>query len=224
MAQAKKVYTNALLGPFTFGHVHLSSPDTQGTYADSKYKVDGIDKPGSKAMKAAEAKVLEAIKACGLQPKGINLPIKKETEKNAEGKKVETGNLFIRAKSKKAPLIVDIKGQPIPDKVLRNMKIGAGSVGLIEGYLTDYETTDRVRNADGEIETTTVKGISFTLTGIQLLKYVKSTGGSSFGAYEGYEGEGFVYDGVEDEDSNTSGGLDIGDDDDGDNDEGGLDI
>lgn len=226
MAKAKKVYTNAILGPFVFAHVHLSSPDTQGQYADNKYKVDGVGDPGSDVMKAAEAKILEAIKACGLKPKGLNTPLKKQTEKDASGKKVDTGKLFIRAKSNRAPVIVDASGNPIPAKALKKLKIGAGSEGLIEGYFTDYETTERVKNAaTGEVEVETIKGISFTLTGIQLLKYVKAQSQGGFGAYNG---GGFVYDGDDDDDEdegdNSSGGLDIGDDSDDDDDEGGLDI
>lgn len=228
MAKAKKVYTNAILGPFVFAHAHLSSPDTQGQYADNKYKVDGVAAPGSDVMKAAEAKILEAIKACGLKPKGLNTPLKKQTEK-VDGKKTETGQLFIRAKSNRAPVIVDARGEPIPAKALKSMKIGAGSEGRIEGYFTDYETTERVRNADGEVEVITIKGISFTLTGIQLLKYVKAQSQGGFGAYG--DGGGFVYDGADEDDDddasdNSSGGLDIGDDDDDadEGDEGGLDI
>jgi hypothetical protein len=229
MAKTKKVYTNALLGPFTFAHVHLSSPDTEGTYADNKYKVDGIGDPDGKAMAKAQSVLKEAIKACGLTPKGLNLPIKKETSKDKDtGKKSETGKLFIRSKSKQAPAIVDIKGNPIPAKALKGMKIGAGSEGLIEGYFTDYETTERVKDKEtGEVEVVTIKGMSFTLTGIQLLKYVKGGGrGSNFGAYEGegYEG-GFTYEGGDDDED---GGLDLasddGDEQDADDDEGGLDI
>jgi hypothetical protein len=227
MAKAKKACTDAILGPFVFSFCHLSSPDTEGTFADNKYKVDGVGDPEGKAMAAAKAKLEEAIAACGLKAKGLNLPIKKQTSKNQDtGKKEETGKLFLRAKATRAPVIVDANGQPIPAKALRKMNIGSGSEGLIEGYFTDYETTERVKDKDtGEVEVVTIKGISFTLKGIQLIKYVK--GGGEAGNFGAYEGGGFSYEADDEddddtEDKNTSGGLDLSSDDDGD--EGGLDI
>lgn len=224
-AKSKKTYVDAILGPFVFSHVHLSSPDTEGQYADNKFKVDGVGDPKSKAIAEAEAVIKDVLKKVGLPAKGTNIPLKRQTEKNDAGKKVETGKLFLRAKSNRSPVIVDAKGEPIPAKALKKMKIGAGSEGLIDGYFTDYETTEKVRNEDGELETVTVKGVSFTLKGIQLIKYVKGGGGSRFGSYEG--GEGFTYEGGDDDDED---GLDYGSDDDGDRsgadegDEGGLDI
>lgn len=222
MAKKPRIY--ATLGPFVFAYPHITSPDTEGKFADNKYKVDAVGDPKSKGMTAAQDIVASALKEFGLPKKGTNIPIKRETEKNDAGKKVETGKLVLKAKSQYAPTIVDIKGNPIPEKALRNLKIGAGSEGLIEGFFAPYTTTDRIRNADGEIETVETQGINFTLTGVQVLKVVKGgSGGTSFGAYEGYEGDGFVYDGDDaDEDDNTSGGLDIGSDDE--DDEGGLDI
>lgn len=227
-AKTKKIYTDAILGPFVFSHVHLSSPDTEGQFADNKFKVDGVADPKTKAIAETEAVLKDVLKKVGLPAKGTNLPLKKQTEK-VDGKKVETGKLFLRAKSNRAPVIVDASGKPIPANALKKMKIGAGSEGRIEGYFTDYETTERVRNADGEVEVITIKGVSFTLTGIQLLKLVQGGGGASrFGAYEGYEG-GFTYEGGDDADGDD--GLDLASDDGddrGDNaadgDEGGLDI
>jgi hypothetical protein len=51
---------------------------------------------------------------------------------------------------------------------LRKMKIGAGSTGLLQGYFEAYEMQVKER-IDGEMVTTAVPGISFTLTGVQLL-------------------------------------------------------
>ncbi|MFC6622023.1 ssDNA-binding protein [Novosphingobium panipatense] len=224
-AKPKKTYVDAILGPFVFSHVHLSSPDTEGQFADNKYKVDGVADPKSKAIAEVEATLKDVLKKVGLPAKGTNLPLKKQMEK-VDGKKQETGKLFLRAKSNRAPLIVDASGKPIPKEALKKMKIGAGSEGRIEGYFTDYETTERVRNADGEVEVITIKGVSFTLTGIQLLKLVNGGGGSRFGAYEGYEG-GFTYSGDDGDEDALDLSADDGDDrdaGDADGDEGGLDI
>lgn len=218
---AKQPRKYATLGPFVFAHPHITSPDTEGKFADGKYKVDGVADPKSKPMADAQAVLTDAVKEFGLPKKGIQLPIKKEIDKDAAGKKVETGKFVLRTKSKFAPAVVDAAGNPIPEKSLKNMKIGAGSEGRLEGYFAPYTSSEKVRNADGDLEVVETQGVNFTLTGVQLLKLVKgSTGGSSFGAYEG---GGFTYEaGDDDEDSNTSGGLDIGADDD--DDEGGLDI
>lgn len=219
MAKKPRIY--ATMGPFVFAFPHITSPDTEGKFADNKYKVDAVGEPKSKGMTKAQEAVADALKQFGLPKKGTNIPIKRETEKGEDGKKTETGKLVLKAKSQYAPAIVDAKGQPIPAKVLKNLKIGAGSEGLIEGYFQEYETSEKVRNADGELETVTVRGINFTLTGVQLIKVVKGGGGgSSFGAYEG---GGFTCEDAGDEDGDE--GLDIGSDgDEPDGDEGGLDI
>src|SRR3546814_1635590 len=39
---AKKPRIQATVGPFTFAYPHLTAPDSEGTYADNKYKVDGV--------------------------------------------------------------------------------------------------------------------------------------------------------------------------------------
>lgn len=219
MAKKPRIY--GTFGPFVFAYPHITSPDTEGTYADNKYKVDALGNPASDGMVAAQAACADALKTFGLPKKGTNLPIKREQAKNDAGKKEDTGKLLFRSKSQYAPTVVDASGNPIEGKVLKKLKIGAGSEGLIEGYFSPYETTEKVRNADGELETITVVGISFTLTGVQLIKLVKGgTGGSSFGAYAG--GGFSASDMLSDDDDDDTGGTDEGGDDV--DDDGGLDI
>jgi len=221
MAKKPRIY--GTFGPFVFAYPHITSPDTEGTYADGKYKVDAIGDPASDGMVKAQAMCAEALKTFGLPKKGTNLPIKRETTKNEAGKKEETGKLFLRSKSQYAPAVVDAQGNPIDAKLLKKMKIGAGSEGLIEGYFSPYETTERVKDKEtGEVETVTTVGISFTLTGVQLIKLVKGgTGGSSFGAYSGggFSAADMVGDDDDDDDgaAGDAGGDDVDDD-------GGLDI
>src|SRR3546814_7032069 len=116
--------------------------------------------------------------------KDAQLPLKKQTEKDEEGKKVPTGKLVFRTKSQYAPVIADVTGKPIPEKQLKSLKIGAGSEGLIQGYFSDYVMTVKER-VDGEMVTSEVPGLSFTLTGVEIIKLVKGGGGAEFGAYEG---------------------------------------
>ena len=211
------------MGPFVFSFPYITAPDTEGKFADGKYKVDAVGAPGSPGIAAAEDHIKKALKEFGLPTKGTGLPLKKEIDKGQDGKKVETGKLILRAKSKFAPAVVDANAQPIPDKALAKMKISGGSEGFIEGYFAPYESTEKVRNADGELETVTVRGVNFTLTGVQLTKLVKAgVGGSSFAA----QGSGgFSYQGTASDEDDGDSGLDYGSSDEPDEgDEGGLDI
>src|SRR3546814_9771340 len=72
----------------------------------------------------------------------------------------------------------------------------SGSEGLIQGYFSDYVMTVKER-VDGEMVTSEVPGLSFTLTGVQIIKLVKGGGGAEFGAYEG---GGFTYEGGDSDD------------------------
>jgi hypothetical protein len=184
MATQKRI--PGTFGPFTFAHPHLTSPDSEGKFADDKYKVDGVGDPGGPAIKAVKAALQAAAKELGVKiVKGeTNLPLVAEKAKDDSGKKVPTGQQLLRGKSKFAPAIVDASGKPIPDKKLAKLKIGAGSTGLIQGYFGSYSMTVKER-VDGEMTTTEVEGISFTLTGIQLLSVSAGNSGASFGAYEG---------------------------------------
>src|SRR3546814_1521768 len=51
---AKKPRIQATVGPFTFAYPHLTAPDSEGTYADNKYKVDGVVDPTSPPGKAVQ--------------------------------------------------------------------------------------------------------------------------------------------------------------------------
>lgn len=221
---AKSPRVKATVGPFTFAYPHLTSPDTEGKFADNKYKVDGIEAPTSDAMKRAKKVVASAAKELGV-PTDATLPLAKETEKAESGKREPTGNLRFRTKSQFAPAIVDASGKPIPDKVLAKLNIGPGSEGLIQGYFQAYELTVTER-VNGEKVTTKEPGMSFTLTGIQLLKLVK--GGSSQADFAAYEGGGFTLDTADladdDDDADDDDGLAAGLDEDADSDDGGLDI
>lgn len=193
----KKLRIPGTFGPFTFAYPHLTSPDSVGTYADDKYKVDGVAGANSAEIKAVKAAVVAAAKKIGItiEKDVTNLPLADEKAKNDAGKKEATGNRLLRAKSQFAPAIVDATGKPIPDAKLAKLKIGAGSTGLIQGYFGGYSMTAKER-VNGKMTEIEVEGISFTLTGIQLLSVSAGNNGATFGAYEG-------------------GGYTVGDDDDG---------
>lgn len=220
MAKSKRT-APVTVGPFVFAYPHLTSPDTEGQYADNKYKVDGIGDPNQGPMKAAKAAVIAALKELGVPAKGSQTPLKAETSKNQDtGKREATGNHQFRCKSQYAPVITDASGTPIPAKALAKMKIGAGSEGLLQGYFSDYVMTAKER-VDGELVEVKIPGISFTLTGVQLIKCV--AGGGASASFAAYEGGGFTYEGAADADEDD---LDVPADGDAasDDDDGGLDI
>lgn len=210
---AKKPRIKATLGPFVLAYPYLTTPDTEGKYADNKYKTDAVeDAAYPKAIVQAKAALTDAAKQLGVNLKDVgpdNLPVKKEMEKDPNGgkKKVPTGKLLVRSKSQFAPAIVDAKGEPVAEKVLKNLKIGPGTIARLQGYFQDYEIK-------GE------PGISFTLTGVQIIKLVQGgTGSADFDAYEDEDG-GWSPDEAEggwepsddssdDQDSGDEGGLDI---------------
>src|SRR3546814_7401102 len=83
---AKKPRIQATVGPFTFAYPHLTAPDSEGTYADNKYKVDGVVDPTSPAGKAVQAEVSKALKALGLG-KDAQLPLKKQTARTKRARR-----------------------------------------------------------------------------------------------------------------------------------------
>ena len=217
----KKLRVPGTFGPFTFAYPHLTSPDSVGTFADDKYKVDGVADANSPEIKALKAAVIAAAKKIGItiEKDVTNLPISDETAKNDAGKKVPTGKRLLRAKSKFAPAIVDANGTPIPDKKLAKLKIGAGSTGLIQGYFGGYSMTAKER-VNGKMTEIEVEGISFTLTGIQLLSVSAGNSGATFGAYAG---GGYTPDADDDGPDMDDGPEERGSDPE-DEDDGGLDI
>jgi hypothetical protein len=220
MAKAPRI--PATVGPFVFAYPHLTSPDSEGKFADNKYKVDGICQPGSRGAKSAEAAVKDALKQLGITPKGAEIPLKKETAKNEKGKREPTGSLMFRCKSQYAPGIADASGKPIPAKALKTLKIGAGSEGLLQGYFSSYTRTEKIKDADGNVEEVETPGISFTLQGVQLIKLVKG-GGAGEANFAAYDGGGFSYEGGDEDDGDID--LNMADDSsDDEGDLGGLDI
>jgi hypothetical protein len=184
----KRPTLNAVFGPLVLSYPHLNAPDDK--FGEDYYKADGVEEPNSPAMKKAKAILADACKQFGLDPKDTKLPLVKETQKDPnapEGtrkpKRVETGKLLLKSKTKRAPLLVDARAKPIdPSKV----EIGGGTVAYLEGFLSPYE----MKGEDG---------ISFTLTGVQVVKLVQRGGTSSFKALDDEDAYSFGDDDAGDE-------------------------
>jgi hypothetical protein len=185
----------ATIGPLVAAYPHLTAPDTQGRFADNKYKTDLIGAPTLPAMKAAVAEMNAAKKVLGVA-KGDRTPISKQTAKDAEGKKVETGSYVFKTKSGYAPTVSDINGRPIPAKVLKTLKIGAGSTVRVKGFFAAYSGAN--------------SGMNFTLTDVQVIK-LESGNGAGFEAYKSED----IEDGFRIEDLVADASDDASDDDDG---------
>ncbi|TFU06141.1 DUF2815 family protein [Polymorphobacter arshaanensis] len=162
MASAKIKFTTPVL---TVSYPNYNSPDTDGQYADGKFKGKCSGPLTDPKVAAFKAQVLEAAKELGVAKKGNTMPLTALKDDNDE----LTGYVQINAKSKFAPAIVDARGKPVnPAKV----KIGTGSTIRVQGFFEAYQ--------DG-------KGMSARLTGVQIVNLVEPNDQSSadFDAVEG---------------------------------------
>src|SRR3546814_4437319 len=105
---AKKPRIQATVGPFTFAYPHLTAPDSEGTYADNKYKVDGVVDPTSPAGKAVQAEVSKALKALGLG-KDAQLPRSEEHTSELQSlMRISYAVFCLKKKNKKTIMIRQI--------------------------------------------------------------------------------------------------------------------
>lgn len=188
---AKTPTINATFGPFTLSFPCITKPDEKY----GVYTANGVDDPNSAAMKKAKDVIADAIKKFGL-PDTAKLPLSKEMTKDPNApagtrkpKKIATGKLIMKSKSKRPPSIYDSRGREINPA---GLDIRGGSKARIQGYLKPYEMTEKVKVGD-EIEEITVLGMSFTLTGVQIIS-LASGGSSGFDAYEDDDGAGWTMD------------------------------
>ncbi|MBB3910114.1 DUF2815 family protein [Sphingomonas desiccabilis] len=207
---AKRPTIDATFGPLILSFPCLNEPDEKYNV----YTANGVEDPNSAAMKKAKAILADALKKFDLDPEEAKLPLVREMQKDPnapEGarkpKKVATGKLVLKSKSQRPPTLFDAAGKEIDPSTV---SVGGGTKALVQGFLAPYDMNGN-------------EGISFTLTGVQIID-LKEKGGrkASFGAYEG---GGFTQDSA----SSAGADLNLGDDsddssDDATDDAGGLDI
>lgn len=162
----------------TLAYSYIHTPDTEGQYADGKFKAtlvfDGdapIDTIREKAIDAAVAKNPK------LKRDKVNVLIKDGDDiEDKEGNPKYPGKFVLTAKSKYAPQVVDSARKALPDSV----KLGAGDVvkAIIEAVPSDVP----------------IKGsVAFRLMGIQLITK-NSSGGNGHdysGMFDIEDSEGF---------------------------------
>lgn len=188
MAAAKKTYTKTVVGAGSAAFVHLAEPDTEGEYADNKYKITLlIDKDSPEAERfeklCKKAGADEFPKA-----KSVKLPLRDGDEKEQEH---FHGKYMLTAKTKKQPTTVDGKKQKVPADLIKPGDIVKVSVTLNPCKVSGKPT------------------VALWLNGVQLIEKVNN----GFDAADDFdEEEGFEYEG----DSSSSGSSDDQSDDSGD--------
>jgi hypothetical protein len=189
----QKQETVKFVSPFGIARFpKLNKPDTDGDYADGKFKtalvledadVDGV----RKEMEAAAAKLLPDVPL-----DEVALPLKEifDKDKVDRSKKTSVGFGF-QAKTKKRPLIIDSKKTRLPEGTI----VGGGSVIRIGGALAAYEkSAEQIVVTDGKRtkEKVTEYGLTLYLNSVQVKTLSQGGGqsdGSEFDEVEGYEYE-----------------------------------
>ena len=187
---AKKLETVKFAPPFwgVARFPKLNKPDTEGEYADGKFKTDIVYEDEGELesirdeMKAAWKKLLP-----DMPYDEDRTPFKNFTRKKKDGDKVEIidDGYGIRAKSKNRPTVLDAKLQPVPASKI----IGGGSVIRISGALAAYASTEKVKE-NGKTKSVEVQGLTLYLNGLQVKKLVSGRDVSEdFEEEEGFEYE-----------------------------------
>ncbi|MBB6253052.1 ssDNA-binding protein [Nitrospirillum iridis] len=188
---AKRVYFNATspVGVAAFPHLH--APDTEGKFADNKFKIQLL--VGKDADLSAMRKAINdcAVAEFGPDYDRDNLitPIKDGADKaDKEGFEHWAQKFVIVAKTKSAPKLFDSAGKPLP----KSVKIGFGDEVRIKVAASPFTKTEKVRE-NGKMVDVTVQGVTLYLNMVQLV--AKNSGGmDGFDAYEG----GYVADDADD--------------------------
>lgn len=168
----------------------ISKPDTEGQYADGKFKADGILEEDD--IEGVRETLLAAAKQ--FFPKvptdEVKLPLK-EFFNGRKGETKTSAGWGLTFKSKYRPAVFDAKKKKLPEGAI----VGAGSIFRVASQIAHYEKTETetTKNPDGTKtkETVTVYGLNLYLNDTQLKKFVADTAGGSGNAFD--EVEGFEY-------------------------------
>ncbi len=119
MADKNKQFTKAVIGPGIAAYSYLAKPDTEGKYADGKFKVTLVVDQDAPWIEGFKAKCIEAAKKEWPKVKeaSIKLPFKDGDE---TGKEEFEGKFLITAKSKKRPTMIDAKRKALPKDVIKS--------------------------------------------------------------------------------------------------------
>lgn len=147
---------------------YLSKPDTEGKYADNKFKVTLV-LDGDANVDAIKKACLEAARiewGPKINMKQVRMPI---TDGDTKGKEEFEGKLLLVAKSKYQPTLVDRKREALAEGV----NIFTGDMIKISGCCIPY-------TASGQ------KGVTVQLRAVMLVEK-RATAGNAAGDFAGFE-------------------------------------
>lgn len=167
---------------FTARFPKISKPDTQGKFADNKFKTDAL-------LDDAEYKAVEKVlKDAGKKfwpGEEVSLPLKTfYANKEAKAAKKAEGRGMV-LKSKYRPAVFDAKKKKLPDTV----QIGGGSVIRVAAAIFPWSKTTKFKG-----EEVTEYGVGLRLGDVQLRKLVEFQASGDGSAFDEDE-EGFTYEG-----------------------------
>lgn len=168
----------------------ISSPDTNGKFADNKFKTDLAFEDDE--MDVIEAQLRDMAKKLfpDVDPDEVRLPIREF--KTREGEPEGRGLHF---KSQYRPAVFDAKKKKLPE----GMKLGAGSELRIASAAYPWSKAEErvvVENGKTRREKGMAYGIGLRLGDVQVRKLVESAGSGDGSAFSEVEG-GFTYDGTD---------------------------
>ena len=152
---------------------HISAPDTEGKFADSKFKVTLEFRSNDPALEVIRAQAKKAV----LQAHGdvdYSDPFR-------EGKDKYADRLYITAKSKNKPAVVDSKKRPLADVLMGDTVKVAVGVGTFE------RTVSERRN--GKMVTVKIISVNFWLNAVQVVERGAPKMADMFEEEEGFEGD-----------------------------------
>ena len=174
---------------------HLTKPDTEGKFADNKFKVTLLfDKTDD--MSGLEKLVKDAATLkWGEVPADLKMPWRDgDTVKKADGTLREewAGKFVLGTKSKFQPTLIGADRKALPDDVWPS---GGDLIKVkVETYPYEKKETVHVKDADGNMteEEMVIHAVSLQLQTVQLLeKRAMGSGGS--GGVDGFDDESDTY-------------------------------
>jgi hypothetical protein len=195
---AKKSESIAYVTPwFTARYPKISKPDTEGKFADGKFKTDGIlDEDDIEAVR-------KALTAAGKQffpsvdEDEIRLPLKEFFNGRKDEEKTSAG-WGITLKSQYRPAVFDAKKKKLPEGSV----IGGGSELRVASAIFPWSKAEKQTIIEGGKKRTadvTAYGVGLRLGDVQVRKLCISSGQGDGAAFD--EVEGFEFDGEGDEGS-----------------------
>lgn len=168
----------------------ISKPDTEGKFADGKFKTDGILEEAD--VEKARADLYAAGKKLwpNVPEDELRLPLKEFFDGRKDEEKTSAGWGLV-LKSQYRPAVFDAKKKKLPDGVV----IGGGTIFRVASAIFPWEKSEKqtiVENGKKRTETVTAYGVGLRLGDTQVKELVEFTGqgdGAAFDEVEGFEYE-----------------------------------